>query len=191
MRWQSAAPPRGGASDLLVGTTTIRVRINVMPWLKRTARIYLVAARAAARADRRLLDHAGTAPLRDSSSRATACSCMRAHHQRLHRGHAEVSVQRERGAHRPPVPRQLSLRNGRVTMRHAGPLTLASALPFARRPRARVQGFAALVSPPRFELSREAGEDSAQRHRDQQSLDRARASMSCTPPTGTSRRISA
>ena len=40
MRWQSAIPPRGGA-DLLVGSTTIRVRINVMPWLKRTVRIYL------------------------------------------------------------------------------------------------------------------------------------------------------
>lgn len=41
MRWQSATPPRGGAGDMLVGTTTIRVRINLMPWLKRTARIYL------------------------------------------------------------------------------------------------------------------------------------------------------
>jgi hypothetical protein len=41
MRWQSAAPPRGGGADMLVGTTTIRVRINVMPWLKRTVRIYL------------------------------------------------------------------------------------------------------------------------------------------------------
>jgi hypothetical protein len=41
MRWQSATPPRAGAADLLVGTTTIRVRINLMPWLKRSARIYL------------------------------------------------------------------------------------------------------------------------------------------------------
>lgn len=41
MHWQSAAPPRAGAADLLVGTTTIRVRINVMPWLKRPVRIYL------------------------------------------------------------------------------------------------------------------------------------------------------
>jgi hypothetical protein len=41
MRWQSATPPRAGAPDLLVGTTTIRVRINVMPWLRRSARIYL------------------------------------------------------------------------------------------------------------------------------------------------------
>jgi hypothetical protein len=41
MRWQSAVPPRAGASDLLVGTSTFRVRINVMPWIKRSARIYL------------------------------------------------------------------------------------------------------------------------------------------------------
>jgi hypothetical protein len=41
MHWQTAVPPRSGGADLLVGTTTIRVRINVMPWLKRSARIYL------------------------------------------------------------------------------------------------------------------------------------------------------
>jgi hypothetical protein len=41
MRWQAAVPPRSGGADLLVGTTSIRVRINVMPWLKRSARIYL------------------------------------------------------------------------------------------------------------------------------------------------------
>jgi hypothetical protein len=41
MRWQTAVPPRSGGADLLVGTTTIRVRINVTPWLKRSARIYL------------------------------------------------------------------------------------------------------------------------------------------------------
>ena len=41
MRWQSAVPPRPGGADLLVGTTTIRVRINVAAWLKRSARIYL------------------------------------------------------------------------------------------------------------------------------------------------------
>jgi hypothetical protein len=41
LRWQTAVPPRSGGADLLVGSTTIRVRINVMPWLKRSARIYL------------------------------------------------------------------------------------------------------------------------------------------------------
>lgn len=41
MHWQSAAPPRSGSDDVLVGTTTIRVRINVMAWLKRSGRIYL------------------------------------------------------------------------------------------------------------------------------------------------------
>jgi hypothetical protein len=41
LRWQSAIPPRAGAPDLLVGTTSIRVRINVLPWIRRSARIYL------------------------------------------------------------------------------------------------------------------------------------------------------
>lgn len=41
MRWKSATPSRTGAENLLIGTTTIRVRINVMPWIKRTGRIYL------------------------------------------------------------------------------------------------------------------------------------------------------
>jgi hypothetical protein len=40
MRWQSTVP-RPGAGNLMVGTTTIRVRINVLPWLHRSARIYL------------------------------------------------------------------------------------------------------------------------------------------------------
>ena len=41
MRWKSATPSRDGEQNLLIGTTTIRVRINVMPWIKRTGRIYL------------------------------------------------------------------------------------------------------------------------------------------------------
>ena len=41
MRWQSAAPLRSGADNLMVGTTTIRVRINVTPWLHHSGRIYL------------------------------------------------------------------------------------------------------------------------------------------------------
>ena len=41
MRWKSATPSRSGADNLMVGTTTIRVRLNVMPWLKRSGRIYL------------------------------------------------------------------------------------------------------------------------------------------------------
>ena len=41
MRWKSATPSRDGAQNLLIGTTTIRVRINVMLWVKRTGRIYL------------------------------------------------------------------------------------------------------------------------------------------------------
>ena len=41
MRWKTAAPSRSGAGNLMVGTTTIRVRINVTPWLHRSGRIYL------------------------------------------------------------------------------------------------------------------------------------------------------
>ena len=41
MHWKSASPARSHDGDLMVGTTTIRVRINVMPWLRRSGRIYL------------------------------------------------------------------------------------------------------------------------------------------------------
>lgn len=41
LRWKSPTPPRAGADNLMIGTTTIRVRINVMPWLRHTGRIYL------------------------------------------------------------------------------------------------------------------------------------------------------
>ena len=41
MRWKTAAPSRSGDDNLLIGTTTIRVRINVTPWLRRSGRIYL------------------------------------------------------------------------------------------------------------------------------------------------------
>ena len=41
MHWQTAAPSRSGRGNLMVGTTTIRVRINVMPWLRHAGRIYL------------------------------------------------------------------------------------------------------------------------------------------------------
>jgi hypothetical protein len=41
MRWKTAAPARSGDDNLLIGSTTIRVRINVTPWLRRSGRIYL------------------------------------------------------------------------------------------------------------------------------------------------------
>jgi predicted small secreted protein len=41
MRWKTATPSRSGSDTMMVGTTTIRVRINVMPWLHRSGRIYL------------------------------------------------------------------------------------------------------------------------------------------------------
>jgi hypothetical protein len=42
MHWKSTRPSRTRADNLMVGTTTIRVRINVLPWLRRSGRIYLV-----------------------------------------------------------------------------------------------------------------------------------------------------
>jgi len=41
MRWKTAAPSRSPADNVMLGTTTIRVRINVMPWLRHSGRIYL------------------------------------------------------------------------------------------------------------------------------------------------------
>jgi hypothetical protein len=41
MRWKNATPPRSGSDNRMVGTTTIQVRLNVIPWLKRSGRIYL------------------------------------------------------------------------------------------------------------------------------------------------------
>jgi hypothetical protein len=42
MRWKSTRPSRARADNLMIGTTTIRVRINVLPWLRHSGRIYLV-----------------------------------------------------------------------------------------------------------------------------------------------------
>jgi hypothetical protein len=42
MRWKSATPSRSGTDNLMIGNMTIRVRLNVMPWLKRSGRIYLL-----------------------------------------------------------------------------------------------------------------------------------------------------
>ena len=41
LRWKSVAPPRGAADNLMVGVTTVRVHLNLLPWLKRSGRIYL------------------------------------------------------------------------------------------------------------------------------------------------------
>jgi hypothetical protein len=41
MRWKNAGPSRSSAGNLMVGTTTIRVRINVTPWLHHSGHIYL------------------------------------------------------------------------------------------------------------------------------------------------------
>jgi hypothetical protein len=41
LRWKTAAPSRTGGGNLMIGTSTVRVRMNVMPWLHRSGRIYL------------------------------------------------------------------------------------------------------------------------------------------------------
>ena len=41
LRWKSVAPPRSGTNNQMVGLTTVRVHLNVLPWLKRSGRIYL------------------------------------------------------------------------------------------------------------------------------------------------------
>lgn len=41
MRWQTLSPRRT-TSELMTGSTTVQVRLNVMPWLRRSGRIYLV-----------------------------------------------------------------------------------------------------------------------------------------------------
>jgi hypothetical protein len=42
LHWKSVTPRHSADGNLMVGTATFRVRINVAPWLKRNARIYLV-----------------------------------------------------------------------------------------------------------------------------------------------------
>jgi hypothetical protein len=41
LRWKSVAPPRSGVDNSMIGTLTSQVRLNLMPWLKRSGRIYL------------------------------------------------------------------------------------------------------------------------------------------------------
>jgi hypothetical protein len=41
LRWKSVAPSHTGGGNLMIGTSTIRVRLNLMPWLHRSGRIYL------------------------------------------------------------------------------------------------------------------------------------------------------
>ncbi len=41
MRWKTASPSRSGGPNLMVGSLTVRVHINVMPWLRHAGRIYL------------------------------------------------------------------------------------------------------------------------------------------------------
>lgn len=41
MRWRSFAPSRSG-DNTAEGSTTVQVRLNLAPWLKRTGRVFLV-----------------------------------------------------------------------------------------------------------------------------------------------------
>ena len=42
MHWKSVVPQRSSDNQMMVGATTIRVRLNVAPWLRHSGRIYLV-----------------------------------------------------------------------------------------------------------------------------------------------------
>ena len=42
LHWKSVAPSRSASGNLMAGISTFRVRVNVAPWVKRNARIYLM-----------------------------------------------------------------------------------------------------------------------------------------------------
>lgn len=42
LHWQSSRPSRSHGDNLMTGSTTVRVRVNVLPWVRRLGRIYLV-----------------------------------------------------------------------------------------------------------------------------------------------------
>ncbi|HKD53793.1 MAG TPA: hypothetical protein VKB72_06195 [Steroidobacteraceae bacterium] len=42
LTWRSIAPRHGVPDNTLIGSTLVRVRLNVAPWLRRSGRIYLV-----------------------------------------------------------------------------------------------------------------------------------------------------
>jgi len=41
MRWRTATPSRSGGGNSMIGSMSVRVHINVAPWLKHSGRIYL------------------------------------------------------------------------------------------------------------------------------------------------------
>ncbi len=41
LRWKSVTPVRGSQNMQMVGNLTLRVRLNVLPWLHRRGRVYL------------------------------------------------------------------------------------------------------------------------------------------------------
>lgn len=42
MRWKSFVPARAGGDNLMTGTMTVRLHLNLVPWFKHAGRIYLV-----------------------------------------------------------------------------------------------------------------------------------------------------
>jgi hypothetical protein len=42
VRWKNAVPLRNGDNSRMTGSTLVRVRLNVMPWLQHAGRVYLV-----------------------------------------------------------------------------------------------------------------------------------------------------
>ena len=182
MRWQSAAPPRGGGADMMVGTTTIRVRINVMPWLKRTVRIYLALPAqqpgplgaswttqgrllpGQLRSGNRVLVYAG--PITGGFIEDTL----------------KVQFNVNAALMSRPCPVSFHFEMDELICDDGLLLGLSR---HRFRGLAHGQGFAALVSPPRFELAAKPGKTLARRHRDQQSIHDAWQVRRCTRRTGT------
>ena len=42
LTWRSVAPRHGVPENMLIGSTPLRVRLNIAPWLRHSGRIYLV-----------------------------------------------------------------------------------------------------------------------------------------------------
>src|SRR5262249_53746703 len=111
---------------------------------------------ATGRADR-LLDHPGTAHARPGRDRPTHARLRRPDYHSLPRGHGAADAERRRAPRQPGIPDQLPLRDGRgMTVRR--PLLILVLLATLPLTGARAQEFAALVSPPRFELTGKSGQ---------------------------------
>ncbi len=112
LRWKSATPSRSGADNLMIGTTTIRVRINVMPWLRHSGRIYLNLPAQQPGPIARLVDHAGTISAGTGAVRQSRAGLCRPHRDALHGGRADVPFSVDGTLVQRSLSGELSLRNG-------------------------------------------------------------------------------